>query len=319
MMDPVFKNEIAKFTYQTIKQYVARNPKPDLIDLNERIIDAVELAYNMHTEESGIADVPESLQDVSDRSLPPVEEVVWDIQKLEPVRERPRVTPPPKAVGAVVPRDPSPLVLPGDPQFKETLDGKQVGKQPLKILRPTVAPRKKELEKPVWDEGDLINAILSSTPQEIEFDTHNREGQTVRLKVQRNVHNQAGMGSVLLTYKHAAINDQPADASTIILMAKVPFSVFQQEIDIETAMNGPTGIMQQLYGMYRARGEHMEPQSGPEPGPLRLEMGRGTMGDSYGESFQPGASTVQNPQNVIIDRQRKENDSLAPQGHRFNN
>ena len=324
-MNQHHSDQMAKAIHATLQSYFRRNQKSDLVVLSEKLLDTVELVHSMQTEESGIAAVPESWQDTGDRSLAPVQPAVdWPLE-AERSRERPNVQPPPAARNAVVsPESRSPIILKDDPEFNETLQGKVVGRTPVKILRPTAAPRKKESEKPVWEEGDLINRINEATPAFVEFETANREGKMVRIRCNKNIHNQAGMGSVLLTYVHPQINTQPADASVIIPMAKVPFSVYMPEIDIETAMNGPNGIMVQLKGMYRARAENMEPTSGPDPGPLRLDM-RTQPGDYHAEAFTPGVGQTADPyqrDNAILqgalNRERRENDSLAPQGHRFN-
>lgn len=315
------KDQIAKAIYTTLKNVFRRNPAPDLIDLSDRLVDAVELVHSMHSEEVGIADVPRSLQDASDASLAPHRPVSTE-WPLEVDRERPRVEPAPPARNAVVKADSpkSALVLPGDPEFNDPTP-----KKPMRILRPTSSPVKKELEKPCWEEADLINAILSATPEKVDVDVKDREGRTVRLTMNRNVHNQAGMGSVLLTYVHPQVNTQPADASTIIPMGKWSFSVFKSEIDINEAMNGDKGIMIQLKGAYSARPESMVPDSGPEPGPLRLDM-RNQPGDFHSEHLVPGQKQLADPyvrNNEILQqtlqRERKENDSLAPMGHRFEN
>jgi hypothetical protein len=185
---------------------------------------------------------------------------------------------------------------------------------PVRIIRPTNKPKPKARELPKWEEADLIDAIAKATPSEIAIDTHDRQGRPRRLIVKRNILNQAGMGSVLLTYKHPAINDTPADASTIVPMSKVPFSIYDAEIDIEKAMASTAAQLKTAYG---PKPEHMEPSSGPEPGPLRLDM-QNQPGEYYGEQYIPGQAMVADPVAVMIEAARRENDALAPSGSRFN-
>jgi hypothetical protein len=305
MMDQALKDKICRTVYDRLK-----NPKTkDLMALADRIADDIELVWRMETEESGIASVTPDQEAGS----------IWDMDDMQPVN----MLAPPVPRGAIVSRDPKLppkegrlLVLPGDKEFAES-------KPPEIKPRNTVSAidiRKRSQKRPganvpetqFWDYGDLTEQILAHTNEKITFEIVGPEGEPMTLPAIRNVVSQIGMGSVVLSYRHPSVSLDVTGAVTLDLIAKKSFSLYDKELDFDAAMES---IMVQLHGMYRVRPEHMEPQSGPAPGPLRA--GRSNpMGDAARIDINAG-ETYADPKGDALRALRQGNDSLAPQGRRF--
>jgi len=297
-MDKSLKDRFAKHIYKSLERQLKRTQDP--IVLSEDIVDAVELIYDIVHEQEGIASVPTSLQGPTlDRA------------------ESSRVDTPPPPRGALVhkdvatdPGEAKPVILmPGDPGFSDTTPN-EVERKVFSAgsgvrRRATSNPRKPSnlVETPKWDVSDLISLIDQNTPDTIEFTPDGMEGSKVVIVARKNIQNQVGMGSVLLTYKHAAVGDNTGggavegkSVSLGLLTARVPFSVYDETQDIGNAIDGPKGITVQLRGMYKARPETMEPflsGSAPRLGPGMA--GVDPMGDSLEERLTPGLKSVSDP------------------------
>ena len=331
-MRQALKDQICRAILTTVKRTAGRDP----IEIAERIGDAVELIYDMHAEESGIASIPPALQ----------EPEAWDMDKMEPAKpprptldippSRRAVMAPPAAPGGKL------IALPGDPEFAQAKPADLPERKVISALdfqrRAIDRPGANVSEKQYWSEFDLIEAVNQNTPDQVEFEVEGPEGYPIKLKAIKNVINQQGMGSVVLTYRHPSVSEQTDGNVTVDLIAKVPFSLYAKEVDIDLAMDGPKGIMMQLQGMYKARPSSMAPVAGPEPAMLsRSSLRTSPMQDGVevsseyddnGRLVNPGGRIERDSDGNYIPRSgevyersskgmRQNNDSLAPIGHRF--
>ncbi len=311
------QDRLCKAIHTTLRKYVGR----DLIFTTERIMDAVEWLWDMESEEVGIASVPEAMR-----------EQPWDLHRNAPA-EPARVERPPLPKGAIVPASTAPskgtIIVPGDPEFKvprekikEALDTAPRSNIGHGIVRSVGIKRRERpganlTEAQYWDYTDLNDVIMKNTPVEVEFQTEGPTGP-ITLKAVRNTKCQIGLGNVILSYKHPSMADDTENHSAggrVVwsLAAQESFSLYQKEFNFNEVLEK---IMDQLRGLYRARPDSMEPQSGPEPGPLRLDM-RTQAGESYSDNFEVGAGLVEDPSGTVQRRVTQSNNSLAPPGRRF--
>ena len=289
-MEKSLKDRFAKHIYKSLERQLKRTQDP--IILSEDVVDAVEWIYDIVHESEGIAAVPPSLQG-------------------------PTLDPPPPPRGALfhkdVATDPgeakSVILMPGDPGYSDALPPeveRKVFSAGSGVKRRAASSSRKPsnlVETPKWEVSDLIALIDRETPATIEFTPDGMEGSKVVLVAHKNILNQAGLGSVLLTYKHAAVGDNTGGGavegqgvSLGLLTARVPFSVYDETQDIDSAIDGPKGIKVQLRGMYKARPETMDPVAGgsaPRLGPGRA--GADPMGDSLDERLVPGFQSTSDP------------------------
>ena len=281
-MTPELEVEIGKAIFHTLK----RNKSNDMIVLSEAIKEAVVLSIVMNTEDSGVAEISE--------------ETAWNLQAMQ--AERPvkkaqlQSAIPPAPPKSVQPVDPAAgrdrlIILPGDPEFKADLKAPTGEKVVIAALEPTrkgKRPAANVEEVQYWDPGQLIAEIDKNTPNEIHWYMEHPERGQIPMLAKKNIINQAGLGSVVLTYKHPSVTDHPSPNNIHDLTAKVYFSVYKQEFDVEAAL---VDIEAQLKGMYKYR-EPMEPSSGPEPPPLgssgmTFNMRSNPMGTTYEDRFDP--------------------------------
>ena len=305
-MDQTQKTQLCKLIHRTLKRCSGR----DAIDTTERVADAVELWYDMVTEDSGVAVLPKEL-----RQPEPEREAPWDIQENRPATAPPvKIVAPPPARNAVVPaapRERSPIVLPGSPEFQETESNVAQGGviSAVDVRRRTGnAPGKIQAPVQEWTEGDLIDTILKNTPQYIDFETDGPEGRPLKFRVMQNVINLPGIGAQL-TYKH----DQVAQSDGF-LIAKEDFSLFKREIDLNSSMDR---IMAQLHGKYRYRDKGtLQPTMPPEV-PLRVDL-KGPQGDQAsidGNNYQTGV-VINDPHGAVRADVARSNEALTPAGER---
>ena len=304
-MDQTQKTQLCKLIHRTLKRCSGR----DAIDTTERVADAVELWYDMVTEDSGVALLPQEL-----RQPEPEREAPWDIQENRPAPPPVKIVAPPPARNAVVPatpRETSPIVLPGSPEFKETESNVAQGGviSAVDVRRRTGnAPGKIQAPVQEWTEGDLIDTILKNTPRFIDFETDGPEGRALKFRVMQNVINLPGIGAQL-TYKH----DQVAQSDGF-LIAKEDFSLFKREIDLNSSMDR---IMAQLHGKYRYRDRGtLQPTMPPEV-PLRVDL-KGPQGDQAsidGNNYQTGV-VINDPHGAVRADVARSNEALTPAGER---
>ena len=304
-MDQTQKTQLCKLIHRTLKRCSGR----DAIDTTERVADAVELWYDMVTEDSGVAVLPKEL-----RQPEPEREAPWDIQENRPAPPPVKIVAPPPARNAVVPatpRETSPIVLPGSPEFKETESNVAQGGviSAVDVRRRTDnAPGKIQAPVQEWTEGDLIDTILKNTPRYIDFETEGPEGRPLKFRVMQNVINLPGIGAQL-TYKH----DQVAQSDGY-LIAKEDFSLFKREIDLNSSMDR---IMAQLHGKYRYRDKGtLQPTMPPEV-PLRVDL-KGPLGDQAaidGNNYQTGV-VINDPHGAVRADVARSNEALTPSGER---
>ena len=304
-MDQKQKLQLCKWIHRTIKKAQGC----DAIEMTERVADAVEMFWDMQTEDSGVAVLPQEL-----RQPEPEREAPWDIQENRPAPPPVKIVAPPPARNAVVPatpRETSPIVLPGSPEFQETESNVAQGGviSAVDVRRRTGnAPGKIQAPVQEWTEGDLIDTILKNTPQYIDFETDGPEGRPLKFRVMQNVINLPGIGAQL-TYKH----DQVAQSDGF-LIAKEDFSLFKREIDLNSSMDR---IMAQLHGKYRYRDKGtLQPTMPPEV-PLRVDL-KGPLGDQAaidGNNYQTGV-VVDDPHGAVRADVARSNGALTPASER---
>jgi len=264
-MNQTLKDKLARAIVATLKQVRSKDP----IDIAERMIDNIELVIDMETEESGIAGVPPEMQP----------EIALDWEQVQAAgkqqaKERPKLQIPPSRA-AVVPVEPASrlIAMPGDPGFDDSKPA-EVGKRRISALdiqrTPPKRPGSNVQERQYWDESTLMQTILENTPEQIEFKTTGPDGEERILPAIRNVHNQQGMGSVVLTYRHPRVDDRASGDVTVDLVAKWPFSLYEEHVDVDKAFQDPKGILVQLEGQYRVAlgGAAPDPHYTPEPARL---------------------------------------------------
>jgi hypothetical protein len=170
------------------------------------------------------------------------------------------------------------------------------------ILLSKVGPPARTRVKPKkhWDDSDLIQAIVNSTPPKIRF-TPNHMNEGVKLTASRNVKSIAGADVVRLEYSVGGINETeggvvapdsggvPDTPVSIGLTANRTFSMWDEVQDFQEAIQGERGIVEQLKGLYAPRSERMTPVAGPDPGPLRFDESL-PMRDSYASQLSPGVN-----------------------------
>ena len=304
-MDQTQKTQLCKLIHRTLKRCSGR----DAIDTTERVADAVELWYDMVTEDSGVAVLTQEL-----RQPEPEREAPWDIQENRPAPPPVKIVAPPPARNAVVPaapRERSPIVLPGSPEFKETESNVAQGGviSAVDVRRRTGnAPGKIQAPVQEWTEGDLIDTILKNTPRYIDFETEGPEGRPLKFRVDQNVINLPGIGAQL-TYKH----DQVAQSDGF-LIAKEDFSLFKREIDLNSSMDR---IMAQLHGKYRYRDKGTLQPTMPAEVPLRVDL-KGPLGDQAaidGNNYQTGV-VIDDPRGSVRADVARSNEALTPVNER---
>lgn len=308
------KDLICRAIFQTLRRSSGIS---DPVGLSERIADNIEFAIDLDTQPDGIAEIPADMRDAAFLRDHKSSDGPDEVEKIQ-------LAPPPR--NAIVPASPkakSMIVMPGDREFKEAGDRRinptEVAKRPL-ITAPTQLsrPRRQASNSPEvqhWDYAELSDAVNKNTPDSITFDIDGPEGRPVKIRVEKNVMTQQGMGTVILSYKHPQVSASVSGNVTVDLIAKVPFSLYTKEIDLQDAMEGPKGIMAQLQGMYRYR-ESMPAPRTVDPGPLRIDM-KNQPGEDYKSDFTPGESPV-DPYGKVLEGVRRANDSAAPAGKRFN-
>lgn len=309
-MDPTIRKQIAKRVAHSLKRQLARTADP--IDLTEAAMDVVELEWDMHFEEAGIASIPESLREPGDEPV--------DVRALA----ESRISRPPLSRESIQPV-PAPekrlITMPGDAEFSAPPDVSDKPKRGVLSAmefqrRPVTQAGANIPEREYWDYATLAEAITKNTPDKISF-RGTREDGPVTLPAIRNVMCQIGQGNVVLTYRHPAVAENVSGNVTVDLIAKHAFSTYDREVDVDKAMDS---IMRQLEGMYRWRPDSMQPVTGPEPGPLRLDM-KTQPGAYHEERFEPGQHAGLSSDQIrqsALNRVSRDNDSLAPEGRRFN-
>jgi hypothetical protein len=203
--------------------------------------------------------------------------------------------------------------------------------------RPIIRPSSNSPQKQYWTEADLIAEIDKNTPAQIPFDIERADGSPFRIVAEKNIRNQQGLGSVVLTYKDARVGE----GGHIPLFAQHPFSVYDEEADIKTAMES---IAKQLVGIYRDRsGGTPDPVAvGAEPdlNIIRAKISAGAadkgnidprlgVGDAAVVSLSPGQRVTGQTHvpyeqrahdqilQTVLQQQKSANSSLAPAGRRF--
>lgn len=274
-MDDRLKDAIARAIHSGLVREMKRG-RTDPIHLAERLTDDIEVVMQIHTEESGIAPVT-------------ADNAVWDMDRAEPVSAA--APPPPQAYPPASPALKSELlVMPGDPDFKPP-ELPKTGRMSVR-RRPNAPINTSDAEgnKKVWQEGDLISAILKNTPDKIYFTPEGTDMQTYAV---RNTANQPGIG-VKLIYKHPAAADTSGHGADISGEAKMPldlmasafFSSYVRSHDFAAAVEKITA---DLPCIYRARNEETPPTvSGRPPvlgaGPTNFNRDSLPMGDGLSES-----------------------------------
>lgn len=314
-MQQALKDRLCKAIHLTLTRSAGRDP----IDVTERIADAVELLLDIANEDSGIATVPEDLRTQAPAETP------WDFRRNQPAAEaekpstppKPRLVNPPPARGATELSAPAPKVsssviaLPGTPEYAEADPSKKESRTVItavEVRRKTGNKPGAQVAAPQWADGDLMDTVIQNTPETIEFEPDGLEGK-VALRAKKNCHCLPGIGAEL-TYKHEAVSDNDG-----FLIAKHSFSIYDKELDIDAAIDD---ILRQLKGKYRPRNEKMEPDSGPEPGPLRLDM-RSQPGERVRIELTD-RDRIAGPEgtgaDMVLRDIRRSNDALAPAGRR---
>jgi hypothetical protein len=290
-MEQSLKDRFARNIRKAIESGLKHTQDPIL--LAETVTDSVELMYDILHEPEGIASLPTGFQSPALDLAPP---------------------PPPKGTLAHkdIATDPGEakrvILMPGDPGFEEKTPPeveRKVFSSGAQIRRRTggVARRPSNLiETPKWEVSDLLALVNENSPEYIDFEPQGMEG-AMTLRAHKNIKTQAGLGIVQLTYRHAAVSDDSPGgvfagqaASLGLLTAVVPFSVYNENQDINEALDGPKGIKVQLKGMYKARPEKLEPmESGSSP---QLTSRNSPMGDSLSRNegaMVPGMEPTSNP------------------------
>lgn len=331
-MTHAFKDKLGKAIHRTITQAIQRGKSIDPIDLSERLLDSIEFVHDLEFEDSGIASIPPALR----QEAP--EEPAWDIRANELAGRSPAEKPddgphflaPPPAAQAQAPAPKRLLVLPGDKEFSEpppAPDAARPGviKATQVRRRAGIRPGSNSPQKQYWTEAELIEAVDKATPDEIPFDIERVDGSAFRIVAKKNIINKQGLGGISLTYKDQRVSDTSADHGFIPLIAQIPFSLYDEEIDVE---GGLKSIVVQLVGLYRDRsGGVSDPVAvGPEPDLARMVSQKHGVGDDAGYQMTSGNRSTQDPY-VSKDRdqilqdalrsQRHGNDRLAGPGRRF--
>jgi hypothetical protein len=329
-MRPELEDKLGRTITSALRRAMSRSKDP--IVVSEIILSSVVSVIDMETEESGIGVMPADM------------EINWDEVKkataASPMRPKRDI---PSAPAAVVPpsgnRPASVLVLPGDPGFDDTKPkdlpkGRRVISSADVQRTPPKRPGANVPERQYWDEATLMATILENTPEKFDLEIPTPDGVKV-IPMVRNIHNQQGMGSVVLTYRYPQISEMVTGDVTVDLIAKRPFSLYDENCDFEDAFHGPKGIMPQLLGMYgRCFGAAPEPLYTAEPPPLSASMlSQASMAsaveisgdrDHDGRLTNPGGAIVRDQDGKAIpwsggasDRHWKSvigrNDSVTPQ------
>ena len=166
--------------------------------------------------------------------------------------------------------------MPGDPGFNKPngLKDSKVKAFPLKRVSPTTSPIKAPPRK-WWSSETLIQALNENTPPTIQFTPE--ESKSV-ITATRNILNQEGFNCVYLEYAHESasrelggigrgMDGSPTGAPNLPAVARTCFTLFDKELDMETAMGS---IIKQLRGMYRPRPQSLVPSMPPDR-PLRIQ------------------------------------------------
>jgi hypothetical protein len=340
-MDQRLKDQFAKGIYQVLKRNV---PQDKAVDLSEKLLDTIELLYDMANEEAGIASVPDVL-----RQDPPLD---VDMDEITQDTRPHFLTPPPAKESATqVNRTEGKrlIAMPGDKDFKQP-PGEDGTIKPGKVRasmvkqKAMVRPGSNAPQKQHWAESDLIQTIVDNTPDVIPFDIADPNGNAVRIVAKRNVINKQGLGSVVLTYKDDRMADTGSDKNVLTLVAQVPFSLYDEEQDFDESLTGDRGIIAQLQGIYRDRSSGVsDPVAvGPEPdmNMIRARISAGAaqggkidskigVGDAARIELDPSlrisgnthVSYEERSRDAILQsalqQARRGNDSLAPAGKRF--
>lgn len=295
-MNQTLKDKFARYTQKALEKGLKKTT--DSILLAEEVVDALEIVYDMANEESGIVGVPSGIPSPTLDAFPP-----------------------PPSRGAVVPHkdvavDPDEsgrmVLMPGDKGFGDAAPpdaDKKVFSAPGSSVRRRVGSSRRPSnlpDLPRWEVHDLITLIDQNTPPYIEFEPKGLEGK-ISLRANKNVLNQAGMGSIMLTYKVPGVGDdigggaiEGQAVSLGLLTARVPFSVYDETQDVTKALETITA---QLKGAYKNRGgpgSTMEPTAtgGAVPlgsGGLRFDTDSLPMGDYHEEHFQRGLPSTSDP------------------------
>ncbi len=234
------------------------------LDIADEIIDDIDLAMDVATEGQEVRPTRFEREDQPAPTIPPPPDNIFAA--------------PPK--GGLVGERPDPqekrlLIVPGDKEFKEAtsdLSGldKRNGKiKPIPLTRVQVSQRANMPERQWWVPETLIQEITRNFPEKITFTPDGLE-ETHKITVVRNILNQAGLNIVNLEYAHPDMNQDMGSTAGVVkipLVARVSFSVYDKEIDIEKTM---AVMMTQLRGMYKPRARSMIPVMGMET-PLRPE------------------------------------------------
>lgn len=332
-MNQPFKDKLAKAVHRTISQAIQRGKSIDPIDLSERLLDSIEFVFDLEFEDSGIASIPAALR----QDAP--EEPAWDIRAndlsgrdlsgrtpTDKPDNRPHFLAPPPAAPAQAPTPKRVLVLPGDKEFNEPPPSPDAARPGLiratQVRRRTpIRPGSNSPQKQYWTEAELIDAVDKATPAEIPFDIERVDGSPFRIVAKKNIINKQGLGGISLTYKDPRVGE----GGNIPLMAQQPFSLYDEEIDVEAGLKS---IVNQLVGIYKDRsGGVADPVAvGPEPDLARMVSQKHGVGEDAGYQMTSGNRSTQDPY-VAKDRdqilqdalraQRHGNDRLAGPGRRF--
>ena len=333
-MNKPLKDALAKGVHKVIMRSVSRGGAIDPIGLAEDILDNVELLVDMAYEDSGIGSMPGGMAGQAAVAGELAQEgPVWDVRANAPSAdpERPHFLAPPqtsKAITAVPPGAAgraSVLVMPGDPDFNKALPGDTVRPGAVRASMKRTRPgANRGPAKQFWDEGDLIDAIIKNTPEDIAFDMRRLDGTPFRIVAKRNVLNMPGIGASLTYLDPRGGNAVPP--------AKHPFSIFDEEIDIQ---KGIESISKQLAGIYvdRSGGAPSPVAVGPEPNLhdyMRTGIPGGTVGisidrDDNGRARNVSSQPLNAPKDQdsilqsILDSARRSNNSMVPKESQLRN
>jgi hypothetical protein len=209
------------------------------------------------------------------------------------------------------------IVMPTDPEFNQTKPADvsvRPGTIKASMKRAIKRPGSNAPQKQYWDEAELIDKILETTPEEIPFDIERADGSPFRITAKRNVINKQGLGGVSLTYKDPRVGE----GGEITLVAQHPFSLYDEVIDVEAGLKS---IVAQLVGIYRDRSGGMQDPvavgAEPDMNMIRARIAAGAaaggkidpklgVGEAAAIDLQPGQRAFATTHTEHADRSRDE-------------
>ena len=290
-------SRIGRAIHITLKRHLKDHP--DIIAITEAVKSVVSWEFNMATEESGMMTASEDT----------LKTLAWNVQSMsaEAPAKRAEIQSniPPAPSGSVRPADRPAgglIVMPGDPEFVADVKDARGASAKISAVdfrkKGKVFREKKEIQH--WDPVELIDVINETFPEVVYWEIETPDGPR-KMQANRNTINQVVEKNVVLTYKHPAASSNPSADNINDLTAKWFFSCYTENFDCDEVMNDPKrGIMAQLRGLYKIRGQRMEPNSGPEPEPLNgpggsMAVRNSSMTDTYASSMDPGFRSTVDP------------------------